>query len=92
MKKRRQKAARKAVTEALDLPGEILLDEPRFVLEGRSKLRCENHKGIVEYTEHLLRLRVDGGEVKISGESLVLSEFGYGLMEVRGQIDGIALM
>lgn len=86
------KATRRALTRALDIPGEILLDEPRFVLEGGHTLRCENHKGIVEYTQTLLRLRVEGGEVRVEGEALVLDECGCGLLEVRGNIRMVLLI
>ena len=90
MKKRRSRAARAAVTQALDLPGDILLDEPRFVLEGNHTLRCENHKGIVEYREELLRLRIFGGEARVSGRDLTLEECAN-VLRVGGWIESIAL-
>lgn len=65
MKKKSAKV-RSTVTKALDLPGDILLDQPRLVLDGFHALHMENHKGITEYSGERLCMKVQGGSVCIT--------------------------
>lgn len=78
MKKKSAKV-RSTVTKALDLPGDILLDQPRLVLDGfHAPPSWENHKGITEYSGERLCMKVQGGSVCITGRNLVLKELGFG--------------
>ena len=76
----------KKVTNALDIPADILLDELAMRLEGSGKIIVENHKGIVEYNSKRLRFKVRKGEVKVEGDDLVLKGFGFGQLVVEGKI------
>ncbi|MBR4114266.1 MAG: sporulation protein YqfC, partial [Anaerotignum sp.] len=46
---------RKNVTEALELPKEIMLNLPLISLIGREEVTIENYKGILEYGEETVR-------------------------------------
>ncbi len=85
MKKKSAKV-RSTVTKALDLPGDILLDQPRLVLDGFHALHMENHKGITEYSGERLCMKVQGGSVCITGRNLVLKELGFGQIALSGRI------
>ena len=80
MKKKSAKV-RSTVTKALDLPGDILLDQPRLVLDGFHALHMENHKGITEYSGERLCMKVQGGSVCITGRNL-----GFGQIALSGRI------
>lgn len=57
----------------LDIPEDVMLAVSRVTIVGQSELWVENHGGVIEYTGELLRLKIDGGEIRISGQSLMLS-------------------
>ena len=47
---------RKNMTEALELPKEIMLGLPLISLLGREEVTIENYKGILEYDEESVRI------------------------------------
>ncbi|MEG1524247.1 MAG: YabP/YqfC family sporulation protein [Clostridia bacterium] len=73
---------------ALDLPQEIDLHVPKFTMLGTSDLLVENHTGILQYSDTLVRLMTPEGIVRITGHELTLTEFGSERVYLRGRIDG----
>lgn len=60
------------IIDIFGLPREVLLDLPRLVMLGNYRLIVENHRGLLEYTETMVRIRTARTEIKISGECLSL--------------------
>ena len=50
------KSLKQKFLTAMDLPIELLNDVPRITLIGNNNLLIENHKGIIEYDENIIRL------------------------------------
>ena len=78
------------ILRALDLPEESDARVPKFTMLGSSDLLVENHSGILQYSEELVRLMTPEGVVRILGESLELTEFGGERVYLRGRILGWA--
>ncbi len=78
------------ILRALDLPEESDARVPKFTMLGSSDLLVENHSGILQYSEELVRLMTPEGVVRIHGESLELTEFGGERVYLRGRILGWA--
>ncbi|WDC83904.1 YabP/YqfC family sporulation protein [Caloramator sp. mosi_1] len=57
------------ISESLELPKEIILNIPFIKILGNDELEIENHKGIVEYSSNVVRLRSSIGIIKIEGSS-----------------------
>lgn len=76
--KRQIQDAKKGISEALELPVDIMMDLPKLTMIGDIKVSLLNHKGIVEYTEEVIRVNTKSGIYKIIGENLeiktILSE------------------
>ena len=70
----------------LDIPDDITMNVTRITMVGRYHLLIENHKGIIEYTSELLRIRVDEGELCISGSGLSLAVIEPEQVEVNGTV------
>lgn len=83
---------KKGVTNALDIPVDVLLDELDMRFEGSGKIMVENHKGVVEYNSKRLRFKARKGEVKVEGDDLVLDGFAYGQLVVKGKITSIEFL
>ncbi len=67
-----KKKWRKNLADLFEMPQEIVLDLPRLTLIGNLQCYLENHRGIIEYTDERVRVSVNGGEITVSGQRLVI--------------------
>ncbi len=79
------------VSETLSMPKDITMDFPRLILLGKSELTVENFKGVVEYTENLLRLNTSTHLLKIEGENITISNMTSEDVEIKGTINKISM-
>lgn len=80
------------VSEALELPKDIVLDLPKVILIGNIQLNISNHKGIVEYTQDTIRINSSIGIFKIQGESLELKTILAEEIIITGNIENIEII
>ena len=73
----------------LEIPKDIMLDLPKVVLVGNIQVFVENHKGIVEYGDEVIRVKVNEGEIAIRGENLVLRNILPDEIAVEGKITSV---
>jgi len=83
---RRRKGNLQALAGLLEIPQDIVLDLPRITMLGNKQVLVENHKGIIEYTSSLLRIRLNQGELVIGGENLSLGSLQSEQLFVEGVI------
>ena len=72
--------------EVLEMPEELTLDMPRITLIGNIKLSVENHKGIMEYNENEIKLRVNEGFLTAAGKNLSLKNISPDEILLTGEI------
>ncbi|XID95376.1 sporulation protein YqfC [Paenibacillaceae bacterium WGS1546] len=82
---------RKWTATMLDLPQDVALDLPRVTMIGGLQLTVENHRGILHFSPQSLKLAMDGGELEVSGEDLVIRNIGAEEVFVEGKIAGVQL-
>jgi sporulation protein YqfC len=82
----RKRDLRSKVASLFELPGEVLLDVARVSLVGDTELLLENHKGIMEYQNDRLVLRVPHGSAVITGNDLAIVTISPEQILVRGKI------
>ncbi|MBE7052874.1 MAG: sporulation protein [Ruminococcaceae bacterium] len=61
---------KKAVKSITGLPSEIILNTPKMTVEADEKIRIENFKGLVEYTDKFICINTNTFTIKIEGELL----------------------
>ena len=83
---------RKNVTEALELPKEIMLNLPLISLIGREEVTIENYKGILEYDEEMVRIGTAAGVLRLTGKELCLKQLSAECMVVTGKIENIGFL
>ena len=83
---------RKNVTEALELPKEIMLNLPLISLVGREEVTIENYKGILEYGEELVRIGTAAGVLRLTGSGLCLKQLSAECMLVTGRIENLSFL
>ncbi|QTH46147.1 sporulation protein YqfC [Cohnella sp. LGH] len=82
---------RKWTATILDLPQDVALDLPRITMIGGLQLTVENHRGILHFSPDTLRLAMDGGEMEITGQDLVIRNIRAEEVFVEGRILGVQL-
>lgn len=76
-----------SLTEVLELPIDIAMDLPKIVLLGDKVLTIFNHRGIIEYTNNLIRINSKIGIIKIRGEKLEIKNILSEEIIIEGQIE-----
>ena len=75
----------------VDLPGEAIPGQPLIEVAGERRVLIENHRGVVQYGESEICLRVSYGFVKVLGCGLRLLRMTRQQVIICGKIDGIEL-
>lgn len=74
----------KRLAGLLEIPQDIILDLPRITMLGNIQLLIENHRGIIEYTPELVRVKLKQGELAIHGTDLILGNLQPEQLLVEG--------
>lgn len=74
------------MAEAAGVPSDVILGVPVLSLEGRQELTVTNYRGILEYTESLIRIQTKVGQIKVTGSHLQVEYYTNDEMKVIGCI------
>ena len=88
-KKGRLKRKCERAMYVLDVPPEAVLGTLGVRMVSDCYARIENHGGILELKENLVRLRLPEGEFRLTGENLTVELMEGCSMNIRGRIDGM---
>ncbi|WP_407268443.1 sporulation protein YqfC [Radiobacillus sp. PE A8.2] len=72
MMKKWQQRVGNWLSEHLELPSDVVLELPRITTIGQLHVYIENHRGLLLFSETELRLDMDTGYLRITGERFVL--------------------
>lgn len=64
---------------------------PRVEIEGDRRLVLENHRGVTEYGETLVRIDCGGSEVRVTGAGLRLAALSLTEAVIEGRIETVEL-
>lgn len=81
----------KKLTSALDMPQEVMLDYPRITIVGEESVVIENHTGLIELSQTIIRLNTKQYLLKISGENLDIKSISQDDIEIAGKITGVTM-
>ncbi len=81
----------KKITNALELPKEVTLDYPKITLMGDESLTVENHKGLIEFSQTVIRLNTKIYILKVSGENLDIKNISEDEIEIFGRITALTM-
>lgn len=80
------------LSEALELPLDITLDLPKIIVIGNKEVSVFNHKGIIEYNNHMIRINSRIGIIKVLGENLEIKNILTEEILIVGNIDNIEII
>ena len=77
------------MADAANLPTDVVLGVPILTLTGHYEVNIENYRGILEYTEQLIRINVRSGQIRITGKSLEINYYTTTDMKITGKVEKI---
>lgn len=77
------------LTKALDLPPEVLLDAPIISMQSNKAFSCDNHLGLLEYSDSAIKFMTADTAVSIAGRGLCIDCFDGRRIQVSGTITSI---
>ncbi len=83
---------RKNMTEALELPKEIVLQLPLISCVGQEEVTIENYKGILEYNEETVRFGTAVGVLRLTGQELCIKQLSVECMVIVGCVERIEFL
>ena len=86
MPKEEKKKIRQKMQEAMEIPKELLKGYSRVTIIGAEDIWIENYKGILEYSEEIIRL---GNDICIYGQNLSVEEITSEDILIVGNIKNI---
>ncbi len=77
------------ITNSLGLPKDIMLHSSILTITGRNEAFVENYRGIIEYTDTVLKLQTKTCKIRITGKNIVIDYFTNDDMKIKGVFDEI---
>lgn len=73
----------------LDLPQDVILDLPRMTLIGNMQLYIENHRGVLHFSNELMKLALNKGSLEVRGKQLVIRAIFSEEVFIEGVIEDV---
>lgn len=80
---------RNKMAEVSEMPKDVVLGMPVLTITGQLEMSIENYRGILEYTDVLVRIQTKIGQLRISGKKLQVAYYTNDEMKVTGRIESI---
>lgn len=77
------------VADFFRIPKDVAMDLPRISVCGDKEIYVENHKGLAEYTDTDIRIRMKDGVMHVSGSGLRIIGMEYDAMVINGTFTGV---
>ena len=74
------------ITDAAGMPKDVLLGVPLLTIAGQSEACIENYRGILEYTDKLIRIQTKLGKINVIGRNLQIEFYTNDEMKIVGHI------
>lgn len=89
MSKKVLSSMKSQMVDTLELPKDIVYGSVILNVTGRSEMLVENYKGILEYTQEVIRLQTKTCQLQIEGRGLKISYYTSDEMQIIGVISAI---
>lgn len=77
---------RQKIAETADAPKDVIMGLPLIHLTGQCELCIENYRGILEYTQEMIRVKSKAGVIRITGKRMCVEYYMNDEMKVTGRI------
>ena len=77
------------LAESFSMPKDVMMDLPRVSICGDREIYIENHKGLLEYSDTIIRIKMNDGIINISGTGLRIIVMEQERMIINGDLEQI---
>lgn len=70
----------------LGMPKDVIFGVPLITMTGNSEVCIENYRGILEYTDKLIRIQTKLGKIHVTGRNLQIEFYTNDEMKIVGHI------
>ena len=77
------------MVSAMDLPKDVIQNASVITILGRNELCIENYRGIIEYTDALIRVQTRAGQIRIQVKRLRIQYYTNDEMKVTGALSSL---
>lgn len=88
-RKKETDTVKEKVARMLEIPEEIVSDRPKITTVGRKEVFIENYRGIIEFTNEIVRINSNYGIITITGKNMKIREITNEDIIITGDIDNI---
>jgi len=80
---------REKVAKMLEIPEEVVSDRPKITTVGWKEVFIENYRGIIEFTNEIVRINSNYGVITITGKNMKIREITSEDVIITGDIENI---
>ena len=77
---------REKLASAASMPKDVVLGASVVTMLGRNEVSIENYRGIIEYTDTLIRVQTKSGQIRLTGKRLQIEYYTNDEMKVTGAL------
>ena len=81
-----KKNLKSRITDAAGMPKDVILGVPIISVTGQNEACIENYRGILEYTDKLIRIQTKLGKIHVTGRGLHIEHYNNDEMKIAGHI------
>ncbi len=74
------------IADASGVPKDVVLGVPLVTVIGQNEVCVENYRGILEYTDKLIRIQTKLGKIHVLGRALQIQYYNNDEMKITGHI------
>ena len=87
MREKNRKRVLERVSEALELPGELMANMPKLTMTGNRRLHIEGHKGILQHDSDMISVNGVVMLLKVHGDALEIVSMSAEELLIAGRIN-----
>lgn len=84
-----KKTLKDRITDATGIPKDVVLGVPLVTVIGQNETCIENYRGILEYTDKLVRVQTKLGKIHVVGRGMQVEYYTNDEMKIIGHISAI---
>ena len=77
------------IADAANMPKDVMLGVPIVTMTGQLEVNVENYRGILEYTDILIRIKSKCGQIRITGKNLQIAYYTNDEMKITGRVEKV---
>ena len=88
-RERKNKHRKETLLESMGFPTDVICGETILSVAGNRKLRIENYRSILIYTDTQIRIQTKPYKLTVSGKNLSIRSYDKDEMEIVGHLDSV---